>query len=246
MNNPTTTLGQRYSENHTHILQLKEQIGKGFWTLGHQLMRMQRECAQCGELPFHDDFVGNNKKSVCPKCGSSELGLYRQEHETFNAYLQHVRINKQTAYRKIGIYETYHGLLPVIAKLAPNSDQTDAAADAQSWAQEYLINIGWTVLEAIQSRVVNEEDESKILRIIQEAESTPRERLGKTPICVEVPHKQELGELRAKLNLIQRSLQTSHIEEACESALELSQLSRDLADLLQEENEICAEADVNA
>jgi predicted Zn-ribbon and HTH transcriptional regulator len=253
MNNSTESLAleQRYVDNHARILRLKEEIGKSFWSLGHQLMRMQRECIDCGAVPLHAEFEGNNKKSHCPGCGASELGLFRHEHKTFNAYLQHVKIHRQTAYRKIGIYETFHQLLPIIGKLAPVSDhvehsaanhsQSDIDEHAQAWAQEYLVNIGWTVLEAIQARVTGENDESKILKIIQEAETTPREYLGKNTICSALPHKAELDELRSRLNSIQKSLQRNQVEQAGQHSLELSQCAHDFAEVLQVEQVVDVE-----
>lgn len=41
-----------YEAHHKRILDLKVAVGQNFWSLGEELLRMQRQCADCGYLPI--------------------------------------------------------------------------------------------------------------------------------------------------------------------------------------------------
>jgi len=238
MNPQQSSTTNRYDERHARILQLKSAVGNNFWALGEELLRMQRECPQCGHLPAGAEFKGNNFKQGCWQCKHNKLGLYKIYHKRFEDYLRHARIHRQTAYRKIAVYETYRPLIPVISQLAPPEmweiEGSEGLEARHSWAREYLSAIGWTTLEAIQKRVAAEHDEIQVIRIIEEASESSRDaqRAGGLPTTTSSPHQRELKLLRQSLNNISLALRNSQSQRAEAQLRVLSQHASRLAALI--------------
>ena len=175
-----TTSDDRYLEKHERILQLKEEVGVNFWALGAELTSMQRECADCGHVPLGSAFHGNQSKSTCPQCSGTQLGLYKIQHKRFEDYLAIAKIHRQTAYRKISVFETFEPLIELVSQMAPSNLWSNAGPTGielrEDWARRYLSRIGWTILESVQKRIAQESDPKQIMRIIEEAGATSRQR----------------------------------------------------------------------
>ena len=246
----------RYDEHHDRIVELKEAVGENFWALGEELMRMQRECRECGHVPLGDDFQGNQRKGACPRCKKSALVLYKIHHKRFSDYLKHVGIHRQTAYRKIAVYETYSPLVPLISQHAPpdlweddEAHETAASVELRhAWARRSMSRIGWTILESVQKRVAEEPDEAQIMRIIEEAAESGRETLRaqkQTP--PQYPHQQRVKSLYASLKELERCLSEAQYAPAREWLRAIANEASRLAVLIESEQlDVEGESEVEA
>ena len=205
---------ERYDLRHKRILELKEEMGSQFWALGAELTSMQRECGDCGHVPLGKSFKGLHANAQCPRCFGMGLGLFRLHHPRFEDYLRVAGIHRQTAYRKIGVYETFEPRIDVISQMAPSNLWSDVDATGQElrhdWARRYLSQIGWTILETVQKQINEESDDRKILKIIEEASATSRKRAKQKNL--NYPHKELLISLKKDFKEVENCLKSEEIE----------------------------------